>query len=346
MKTKKLLYIDFLTSFGHILYNQIQIEAFKKLGYDVWVICRESQYSHYERFGVHKGFVLKDKYYRNNIVNRLYIVYAQFKAYLFARKTMFDHVIIGCYDTITLFLMPQVKNTYIVNHVNPQLLANPIKLFLTKLISKTVIHVALNKDIENFLKGVLKTDRVVLVPHGFRAKEEIPFTAYWKEFDTYKKIIFSPSSESTDINLIKNLISQKGFVSYLERNNYLLVLKGHYEQPQSRNIICLKRYLVEQEYNELFLKSDVIMVWYNQSFKNRVSGVLFECIGNDKVVSIADIPSFRSMSEVFNYNPYLISKSCDDIISHFDYLFTIQNKTAYINKNQLLPINYWKGLLC
>ena len=346
MKRNNILYIDLLTSSGHLPYNEYQINAFKALGLDVWIICREPQASYFRQKGIKVAFVLDERFYsKHSHFNRLYLIWIQLKIYHYIRTHHFEYVVIGSYDTITQFLMPLTIDTFIINHVNPTFLDNPIKLLLTNLISNRAIHVALNEDIKSYLASKLATKRVICVPHGFSKKNKINCAFQDRDLSLYHKIIFCPSVGSSDIHKIESLLLSTEVLTFLHSNNYLLILKGDYKCSQSENILCIHRHLSKEEYDDLFIKSDLILIWYNESFQYRVSGVLFECIGNNKVASIADIPSMRSYEMIFNYNPY-INLSIDEIdtysvIDHFQKLLNIGNEILYINTNKVQPKDSW-----
>ena len=92
--------------------------------------------------------------------------------------------------------------------------------------------------------------------------------------------------------LLEGIVNNKRLHHFLIENDIVLVLKNKpIGVPDIQNIVYINRYLTKDEYQGLFLKSDIIVLAYPKEFEYRVSGVSFECVSNSKNILVLENPS-------------------------------------------------------
>ena len=142
-------------------------------------------------------------------------------------------------------------------------------------------------------------------------------------------IIFIPTGQKYGDSFIKKIIESTIFTEFLEREKILLVIKDKNIEIYNENILVLKSYISNEEYQSLFLVSTLILLSYPKSFKYRISAVLFESFSSKKACLLSEIEGFTSYSNYFNYNPFY-----SDIES---LIFRIENYFVYMKKPSNKP---------
>mgnify|MGYP001418771426 CR=1 FL=1 len=227
----------------------------------------------------------------------------------FINRSNYDLIILSSYDTIALSLSSIKRKLFLINHNNLQCLNNRIKLFFFKRISMTHAHIVFENYIKNYLTSI-GVKNVFKISHGLPKKIKPSFKIdYLKKLkrNNFKNSIFVPSSSSSDIDFIQKIILDVDFNNFLKSNDILLIIKGNYKLNNCTNILVLNKYLKDDEYNYFFITSDIILIPYKNSFKNRVSAVLHECVSNNKPFICSDIEAFRVYESLIKYKPYFNS---------------------------------------
>jgi hypothetical protein len=85
------------------------------------------------------------------------------------------------------------------------------------------------------------------------------------------------------------------------------------KQIHSSNIQTINHYLSAEEYQLLFLTSDIILLAYPDNFQYRVSGVSYECVANQKKMVAKYLPALEYCQSFYNYSPLFndIDQLCD-----------------------------------
>lgn len=330
---KKILYIDPISSIGHKTFNEILIKDILETGCSIDLVSEENYFDFVSKKNENVNQVLSiensffKKLNNNPILNRwiLYKILYQIKKKVdFAS---YDYVIFSSYDEVSLYFANIKSPKYLVNHNNLSGIDNCAKRFFLKSLSRKNKLIVLHN---NFRKKLLNCGiNSLYVPHGLPNK----FNVSTKTRDyliNSSMVLYSPSSMSSDELFYKKLIADKTFLQYIEDNNIILILKGKYAST-SPSIIVLDKYIREEDYKTIFTISDVILINYNENFKNRVSGVFYEAISNDKTIMTSKY-FYDELSideeEVFNFYNTIT------FIDSLDAIFKKRNDSGKINRNK------------
>lgn len=341
---KKVLFIDPLSSEGHINFNKIYISKLIECNVDLQLVFKEG---YINRLGFPTSLVrlsIPTHFYsikKNGLINRICL----FRIFVFIKRKIefddYDFVIFSSYEAISLFFSNIRHKLVLINHNNISGLENNVKRFFFRLISKGNLHLVFEKFIQEYLFSIGIKD-VIVVPHGlptsfdYKSVKSCSFINGIINNEKFKYILFSPASSSVDGDFIRKLLNSEKFVSYLEKKNILLIVKGNFISLKTKNIIILKDYLTTKQYQFLFLKSSAILLPYPESHKFRISAMFFEGISNNKICFLSDIDLFKHYHWLFNYNPYF--KSIDDLISRIDeWMNSKMNKDVYNDISTLMP---------
>lgn len=343
---KKILYIDPLLQKGHINFNNIYIESLRKSGYlidFVFVSGYEDKLnidSSEVVYSIPKVFFKKDL---GKLGNRIAYFFALFFIRLFVDFKKYDLIIFSSFEEVSFFLS-NIKKCYLINHINVSTsVESKIKHYL---LNKVLINnslIVLDKETKNYLssKG---NDKIYFQPHGLPNAKSLIHTNKDDEFDyifdelvKYKKILFSPSESSLDKDFINELIQSNKFMEYLEQEDILFVYKDKSSVVIKRNTLVISDFLSQNAYDYLFLKSDIILIAYPENFKYRVSGVLLECMANEKPCVVSRIDTLESYKDFFKYDAFY--SNIDELIQTIGDLNKFDSNTGgyYRNLTMLEP---------
>lgn len=343
---KKVLYIDYLTKNGHVLFNRIQLQALlSQTEVDIDLVVRDS-FEPYQDLRITPLFVLSSKYYfSGRWGSRLCTIWVQLWIYLKVKFELYDFIIISSYDALTFWMMPTIHGKiFIFNHNNIARFDNKLEKWCAMQIPKNVTHLVFNDYMKRRMLE-LGFDKVEVIQHGFESKEKetnLLSSKYLNE--VFSKVIFIPSSNSSDAKLIQTLINTSKMQEELMKHNAVLILKGKYDQPFTKNVKVIDGWLMKEEYDYLFIRADLILSLYHDNFNYRVSGVLFECIANNKRCLLKDTPNFRTYQCYMKYDAY----TPNDIDSTINSIFRLLNQSSndfnlYTDVEKLQP--QWTDLV-
>jgi len=237
---------------------------------------------------------------------------------LFLRLTVnfnnYDYIIISNYDEIVLFFSGIRKRCFLVNHINVSELNSRIKRFFIKKVSNVHTQIVF----EEYMKlrfNEFGINDVVVVKHGLLPPYVLPEN-YLKDIEIidkrlidkeYDKILFSPSTTSSDPLFNKLLIESQDFCNFIKQNKILFVVKDKYLSSSFANILVLNSYISNSQYQSILLLSYGVLISYSSSFEYRISNVLNECISNNKLCFMSDIVALKIYSENILYKYYFSS---------------------------------------
>jgi len=339
-KQSKILYVDPLSPRGHINFNKIYIEELLKIYTNVDFAFKENYIDKLSINYKNKVYSIPDKLYdksKSKIRNR----FNYYKILSYIKKNCnidsYDYIIFSSYEEISLYFSKFKKKLILINHNNISGLRNPIKLFFFRKNAIQHINIVLEDYIKEYLL-TLNIPNVYTLYHGLGDPYDralINNSSLSNEFDylhKFKYVIFSPSSTSSDNDFLYNLINNSNFTSFLMENEILLIVKSNHLDNNHVNLKIIKSYLSDSQYQYLFLKSDLILLSYPNSFTFRVSAILLECMSNNKLCLISDIPSLSIYRDYFNYSPFF--KSIEDL----------KDKIQIVMKSQHLTISPYKDI--
>lgn len=339
-KKSKILYVDPLSPSGHINFNKIYIESLLKIFTSIDFAFKEN---YRDKLSIHiknKVYTIPEKLYdksKSKIINR----YNYYKIFRYIKNNcnihIYDYIIFSSYEEISLYFSKFRKKLILINHNNVSGLRNPIKLFFFRKNAIRNINIVLEDYIKEYLL-TLDIPNVYTLYHGLGNPYDralINNSSLLYEFNylnNFKFVIFSPSNTSSDNVFLNKLINDYNFTSFLKKNDILLILKSNQIDNKHSNVEIIKNYLSDLQYQYLFLKSNLILLSYPSSFTFRVSAILLECMSNNKLCLISDIPSLNIYKDYFNYSPFF--KSIDDL----------KEKLCIMLKSQRLIISPYKDL--
>lgn len=307
----KILYIDFVSHPSHVNFNRMHIKALRE--------CAEIDFVFKEGYKDTLDMeitstVLTIPWYFYKIKGNGFLCRLQYLFILLYIKNRicfnsYKGVVFSYYEEISLFFARYPQKLYLINHVNLSGLSSKIKLFFFKKISKGNTQIVFNHGMMSYLQ-LLGINNVKVVQHGimsvFKKKEENVCCKDGLKIDIakYNKIIFSPSSNSSDLSFLRLLLESQTFKTYLCENNYLFIVKSQDLKSTHSNIYVIDYYISNDFYKYLFVKSNIIAICYPETFKYRVSGVFFECISNKKNVVLSDIDALTCYKYIFSSYPY------------------------------------------
>lgn len=341
---KRVLFIDYINEGGHALFNRIQLKAITSINNTSVDIIMRSDCNDYGDLYVKPLLCIPSRYYLKSPLGfRISLIMVQLILYFKVKSNNYDYVIFSSYDALTFWMMPRLRNkVFLFNHNNIARYDNKFELGCAKLIGKNVEHLVLNKYTQHRMQE-LGFPNVQVVLHGFDVKTKESTLSSSRYTDgNFSKIIFCPSQTSSDSRFLQLLLESNEFKDYLKDNNYLFIIKGNYKEPECSNIRVINGWLSTDEYNLIFLKADLLLLLYHENFRYRVSGVLFECIANNKKCLMSDTPNFRAYQDYINYDAYT-QHNINEVMKRIPAILNIDMSDYYKNKSSLQP--NWETIL-
>ena len=306
---KKILFVDHVSGLGHGNFNRIYIDALLAQGFDVKLALSKSLAAHMEYDENLYAVKIPDFYTTHSPLWRRVRFFLQL---LYMKMVVnvkpYDLIFFSAYDELMFSLFHFSKPIYVVNHGNVGGLSNRLKRTCLQRISSRCTQVVFNQYMKDeFLRHGITNVRVI--SHGcmppFVLDIHVDLSSISSKLnDGTCKVLFFPSDSSADIQFLQEILSNNTFLAYLQERNILLVVKSSKVHCQHHNVVVIKTYLSQSVYRALFLRSDIILIAYPISFVFRVSGVLFECLGNKKSVLIKNIPALKIYEDYFEESPY------------------------------------------
>lgn len=330
----KILYIDFVSHLSHVNFNRMHIKALQEYALIDFVF--KDGYS--KKLGIGSAstvFVIPKDFYKikgDGFLCRLqYLIILFYIKYHISFK-FYDKIIFSYYEEISLFFANYPKGILLINHVNISGLSSKVKLFFYKKISKDNTQIVFNNSMKNYLNSLGVTN-VEIIHHGiidaFKKHQKNDLNILNFNFEHYDKVIFSPSSSSSDSFFLQSLVTSRAFKTFLMENNYLFIVKSKDLKSVHPNIYIINYYISDDLYEHLFVESDIIAICYPKTFKFRVSGVFLECISNKKNVILSNIEALNCYKDIFSSYPYF--KDIDSFIE----CFNIYKKKSSIYKDNI-----------
>ncbi len=297
----KFLYIDPFSPNGHINFNKIYVSALSGLNLSIDFIFKED-YAKNLNLPINPIFEIpKNYYYESGKLGNRILYYKIFK---FLKKKInfqsYDYVFFSSYEEISLFTSRIKGNLFLISHDNVRGFLSPVKRFFLKRLAKNSTFLVF----EDYMKDlILKTgiEKVKVLPHSY-LQGDIKKNPTKKDHCEYQ--IFLPSSaNNVDFEFINTIINSNEIKDILVKKNIVLTFKSKSIKSQHRNISIINYRLNDEEYRRLFLQSDIILIPYS-NFLYRTSGVLFECIANEKKAFIKNLKAFecyKNMSSSLYY---------------------------------------------
>ena len=307
----KVLYINYILQKGHINFDHIHIDALINHGQDVKLVLHKKIAEQLPYPNGQYALTLPsilDCDTHNPLINRLLymltLIYIRMKVHF----GNYDKVILSSLEEISLGIFPLCREMHIFCHDNGKNIGKGIKGFFIKRISRHNSFIVFNQEMAIPFNN--HQMRYHVISHGcvqpFKKAVDCQLPLDIHSFHT---IIYHPSCRPNP-HFIDELKKDEEFQDFLKDNNMLLILRDQTPQKNiSNHIIYINHFLTRQEYQTLFLNSDIIILAYPDDFNCRVSGVSFECVANHKRLLVRDSIALRYCKDFYNYNPMFTNLS-------------------------------------
>lgn len=347
----KILFVDPFCPHGHINLNRNYIEVFNSQGIDVDFIIKEGYEKDLSLAVERVKWRVPVKYYNERAgkfrarFNLLCILFQLRRKVNFKH---YDHIFFSSYDEITLFLSGIQHNLLLVNHANIAYMDNPVKRFFVKKVSSRgvmlVYHEFILKRLNHYgvynvkVESIGLSDPYIKQNHSESYLEKIDQRLV---SDDFSNIIFAPSGTKYGDQFLADLIKDVSFQNFLSAKRILFVVKDKNLVSTHSHIVIVHQYITDVQYQALFLSSIGILLSYPETFKYRVSAVLFECFSNQKPCLLSDIKGFSAFSRFFNYNPFF--KDAETLKTRILELIQVDNlkQPCYKHLDELNPKFEW-----
>lgn len=326
-----------MKQYGHINFDTIHINAMLSQGYDVKIVMHK-EIADKMPYNKKQYAIILPKWLgyecKFSLINRLLYMLTLIYIKIYVSFSQYDHCVISNLDELTMGLLPLTKGMYLICHGSCRGFENKIKSFFLKKLSKQNTFIVFNKEmVQPFTNNGIS--RVRIISHGCintfdkSSKAQLPSFA-----KGYKRVVFHPSPK-LDANFIKDVYNEK-YNDIFKQNNILLILRNNpYKDKGLSNIKFINCHIPKEEYQALFLYSDIILFAYPRSFYLQVSGVSFECVSNQKRMLISYHPSLSYCKEFCNYDPFF--KDTDEMIKKIEELISNKNLNIIATPEELIP---------
>lgn len=342
---KKVLFIDNMGPKGHNVFNQIQIKALKKAGAQVDVVLG-GQFKGYFEEAICNRVYYVEPYDNNRIGGHFKFRVDIFKQWRSIRKLInysdYDLIILSHFDP---YLLPIILRTdipiYVFVHSPSALSHNWITSYACR-ISSVRKFVVFNLEMKQALKKIGINNSCV-IPHGFESKFKTDKSCY-EIVDSRSRFIFCPSAWSTDIGKLRSLLEDIEVKNYCIAHKLFFVIKT--KEPieiSNENVIVLPRFIQKNQYESLMKNSECVLICYGTEFKDKVSGVFFECMNNNIKCLYYNNPSLNQYRKFLNFDANFGTAS--EFIAKFAELQNQASEALYKNLSELDPVVYWRRVL-
>ncbi len=345
---KKILFIDLFCEYGHNNINKIYIKNLLQKGYVVEIAMQESYFNTLDLDVNLLKIKLPEKYFKlkqNRLIGRLNQVLLLKYISKNITKEKYDFLFFTYFEEISFYLSGISFKSYLMVHGNAESFDNFIKRFFLKKIgnmSNINFLIFTNHISKKFTHHKLSNFVVENhgIPNPITCDSSISKNHFKKLLEKNKhflkpeyKYIFIPNSNKFGFNFLEELLSQDFFLKNIITNNIYILVKGG-DVRCNENIIELPEYLNDDDFNSILINSNIIFLNYPKSFENRVSGLFFECISNNKILLLPRIHSFTEFQNYFNYDPFY--DNCDNLFNKISKLLKL-NDNPYNNKQNMNP---------
>lgn len=339
MNEEKILYINYMLQKGHVNFDKIHIRALEEAGYDVR-LAMPAEYAALLPYQPEKYDAVIPKFLYGRVGSPLFDRIAFLSTLLYLRLRLrfarYKYVFVSNFDEITLGILPLPCRPFLFCHNTANGLKNSIKTsFIHRLAARSEFIVFTEAMAEPFLRSGITN--VHVVSHGcvepFPKQDLIPLP-----FGVdCRRLIFLPSP-GTDSTFLRACLRDRGFISFLEREKILMVVRNAGKDTGSPYVVSIDRYLSAAEYQALFLRADIILIAYPADFGYRVSGVSFECVANGKNILCLAGRGLDYVRSFYDYNPLFSDVS--DLMSHLS-TFDFSRSGCKVTAGDLRPCYSW-----
>ena len=328
------LYVDYIYLTGHVNFNNIHIKAILKHDKNAKLvlfkrIARQLPFTSAQYALTLPNFLeKKDGHpFLNRILFLITLIYIKIRV----RPEKYKKVFVSSLDEITLGLCPLCRNMYIMCHGNARNMENSVKRYFCKRLARHNTFIVFNDNMaQPFLKNGIHN--IHIISHG--CVEPSKTIQDHPSEKKHRLTIFHPSTRP-EKSFVDQITRSTQFQRFLKEEDILLILRNGKSQNENQNIQFINRYLSTEEYQSLFLQSDIILLAYPQQFRYMVSGVSYECVANKKNILIYHNPTLAYCTGYYNYNIFF--KDITELCERIRYIKNHPEATCIVSPDQLQP---------
>lgn len=267
---KKILYIDLLSPKGHKKFNELNIKVLVSV-FDVTIVARENFIDSRQPDVIipERFFKSHNKInYRINELKKINWIIKKVKSF-----DRFDLLLFSSYETISFSLKSRIianvgSKVAVFNHNNlDELDSSLIKKFFFKKIDKRVVHSVFESYFKEYLLKEIKVkNSIIQIPHLVEKR------SFSTSFDKNCFNIFIPT-KNYDTNYTSKIIN-----NYPVKIVFTVKSDTFFDQKNIKS----KSYFDENEYNQIFNSSNLILLPLKTGYNYRVSNIIYECFSFSK----------------------------------------------------------------
>lgn len=311
---RRILFIDPFSPDGHINLNSNFVKRLYELPLQIDFALKKG---YAEKIGASPDNVkweIPEKYFNENVgkvkarLNLLRILLGIRERF---NLNQYDWVFLSSYEEMSLYFSGLRKKLVLVNHANVAYLDSPVKRYFIKQVAAdsrfVVFHEFIKQRAKQFGIRNCEVESIGLsLPYSQAGDNE----NFLKGIDPrlidsdFRHIVFVPTGVKYGDSFLADLLLNKSFTDFLNKNKILLVVKEKKLTIENKNIVLVKKFLTSEQYQTLFNRSDLILLSYPSSFRYRISAILFECFSNNKMCLLSDIEGFTAFKSHFKYDAF------------------------------------------
>lgn len=337
---RKILFIDYLGYSGHKNFNKIHINALQRQGWKFDLVGVVGQFNnmnidnHVNIIEIKEGFMTRR--HASSLLSRLANILLLFKLRNMFKLSDYEYIIFPTYDVLSLFFFRTKQKVFLINHNNVSQLSSRIKLWMTKNLPLQYFHIALSQEMADRLRKLSPFRKCYYIPHGIiepSNQEKKP--VFIKEAEKY---LFCPVNRNYDKVLLEKILTSQRVIKYLKKQNIRILIKRISDKIcNSNEIFVIDSRLDKAEYDYLIKNACAVMIPYEQSFKYRCSGIMFESVAYKTPIIASDISALRSFENDCNISFFSDVKSFINSIEQSMYCNKKRHDLGKFN-----PYPYWK----
>lgn len=296
---RNLLYIDLFPEKAHTNFNKILIDNLSD-NFNVEIF---TQVNYFDKKTLKKNSIKEYKLisikYFSKITIRIRSIYIILKSLKLIEKNNNNLILIPTFETVTFYLYKLIyknlKNFYIIHHLNIDELKNPIKKWIFKKYMNTVNHIVFEDFFKQYLVNEIGiNNELVYVMH-----HPLMQINNFSKIESDRKKICIGLSNSNNENLIEEIIETEKNERILEKSNTFLILKSKNLKFTSNHLNVFNNFISIELYNSYIDQSSIFLMLYSENFKYRESGFMYDGLSNKKIVIGNDVPILNLYSKLF-----------------------------------------------
>lgn len=282
--------LDFMFEFGHRTYCNNFANALNKCTSTLFM--DSNSYYDFSEDVKHKKIKITTKKVpaSNPLITRINMIYNVVKQIHVIYKFKFKKIIISSYEGTILFLfLPFLISSADVclfhHHQLDELDTSKLKKYLFNKYKNHINHIVVDECIRESLSKEYSIDLNKI--NVF----EIPVLQGNYNIQNRKnEKIFVALSNSNDNNFANDVLAYEKKNGFLKANNIKMIIRTKHDLKDTENITFINRYLSDDEYNNFYANSDVVIIPFPNNFKKRGSATILDALSLKKKVLSTAIP--------------------------------------------------------